>query len=262
MVELLDPAVAAGVVLEGLCRLCGHQTELGRVIRAGQRYDTEQHAASALAAWALAEGEEDAEAFCQNNLCGLSLAAASAELVARQPITTSFDVVAALFPGMAAGAGAPEPSEARFAPTRSMLSEPTSTPPALPRASPRLVARALAAVMLADGEIRPRERRFLDDFLAASGALPLTEDDLRPWRPGDLGWPEDPAPLITAMVELAFIDRQRDGSEWRVIREFARHWQFPLAELEAMGRQAEHRTASTMKRLWGALRGLLIVKES
>ena len=128
--------------------------------------------------------------------------------------------------------------------------------PEVPRTSPRLVARAMAAVMLADGEIRAPERSFLEAFLRDNHHPPITEDDLRPWRPGDLGWLEEPAPVIEAMVALAYVDRQRDGTEWRVIREFARYWRYPLSELEAMGRAKDAATASTTRRLRTALTSL------
>ena len=64
--------------------------------------------------------------------------------------------------------------------------------------------------------------------------------------------------MIEAMVGLAYADRRRDGTEWRVIREFARYWRYPLAELEAMGRVLDVQNASMGKRIWGALRSVFI----
>jgi hypothetical protein len=47
------------------------------------------------------------------------------------------------------------------------------------------------------------------------------------------------------MVRLAHIDAERDGSEWRVCRAFARYWGFPLGELEAVG-DREHAARSPL----------------
>ncbi|MFT5680049.1 MAG: hypothetical protein ACI8RZ_000954 [Myxococcota bacterium] len=260
MVELLDPSIAEGVPIEGTCRLCRHQVAFGEVTTQGQRFVTVEAARAALLVWAAAEGEPNLDSFCEGSLCGISPTEACRRLVAGESIETSFDVLALLFPGMGGGMGSAGPTSAKFTPTRSMIDVPEPLPE-VPRTSPRIVARAMAAVMLADGEINPRERTFLDAWLANHGHAPLTDDDLRPWRPGDLGWLEEPAPVVEAMVALAYVDRQRDGTEWRVIREFSRYWRYPLSELEAMGRLKDAETASMGKRLWTVFASIFVRSE-
>jgi len=137
------------------------------------------------------------------------------------------------------------------------------TPGALPQEPPdpaRTPVRALAAVMLADGVARPGEKHFLDRFCQRAGLPAAGPDDLRPWRPGELARPADPAMVIDAMIALAHIDTMQDGSEWRVVREFARAWAFPLDELERRGQRARRETAPAMRRLFGALERLYIRK--
>ena len=260
MVELIDPGIAEGIPIEGTCRLCGHQVALGTIQTQGRRFSTAAEARSALLAWAIAEGDRDLDVFCEVSLCGITADEACRRLISGEPIETSFDVIALLFPGAGGGMGAADSTSAAFTPTRSMLDGPAVLPE-VPRTAPRIVPRALAAVMLADGVITPQERTFLDAWLVEHGHGSLTEDDLRPWRPGDLGWLEDPAPIIAAMVALAYVDRQRDGTEWRVIREFARYWRYPLKELEAMGRAKDAATASAGKRLLGALASIFVRSE-
>ncbi|RME24990.1 MAG: hypothetical protein D6798_09950, partial [Deltaproteobacteria bacterium] len=147
---------------------------------------------------------------------------------------------------------------------RSPVGSPDEAPPPAsspaPPVDPRRVAvQGLLAVMLADGLIRPGERRFIDAFVARTGLPPLSEADIRPWRPNEVPRPPEPRPILEAMVDLCFIDRERDGTEWRVVREFARAWGFPLDELEAMGRQREAAQASAVTRLWRALRRLFVL---
>jgi hypothetical protein len=279
VVALFDPQIVEGVAVEATCRLCGRHAALGDVLHRGVRFGTVEEVVVALRDWSTAEGEPDLEAFCAANLGGVSAREVGAMVLRGEPVSTSFDVVAFLFPGMAAALA---PSERRPRPRGSgragtLDGLPGGWPgvtnhdelpggwPELPEppdpeaiAQERLPARALAAVMLADGEIRAGERRFLDAFLVRTGLSPATEDDLRAWRPGDLPRPAEPEPLLRAMVELAHIDKERDGSEWRVVRAFARSWGYPLAELEKLGAEALEDTAPPMKKLWTALSGLFV----
>jgi hypothetical protein len=66
--------------------------------------------------------------------------------------------------------------------------------------------------------------------------------------------------VIDAMIALAHIDTMQDGSEWRVVREFARAWALPLDELERRGQRARRETAPAMRRLFSALERLYIRK--
>lgn len=172
-------------------------------------------------------------------------------------MSTNFDVIALLFGG---GGGAASGSRAGMAPP---------APEPLPRVSrhatleelleaPAVAARAMAALMLADGVIRPGERQFLDGFLREAGLPPLEEVDIRPWRPTDLAIPDDPEPIVEAMLHLMYADRQRDGSEWRVVREYARHWGVSLDRVEALAEELDRRHARPARRLWKVLTGLIV----
>jgi hypothetical protein len=104
--------------------------------------------------------------------------------------------------------------------------------------------------MMADGQVRPAERRFLDAALARMGAPPLDEADLRVWRPFELGPVPDPKGLLKTMRLLALVDNEADGSERRVLQEYARAWGVALPDepLPPTGAMAE---------LGRSLRGLL-----
>jgi hypothetical protein len=122
----------------------------------------------------------------------------------------------------------------------------------------RTPARALAAIMLADGVMKEKEHRFLEAWLARNGHPPLIQEDLRAWRPGDLAPPAQVEPLVHAMIELAHVDRERDGTEWRVVREFARRWGYPMAELEARGRTVDELVAPVSTQLWRMIRAIFV----
>lgn len=301
VVEFLDPTVVEGVAVESWCRLCGRREALGQLQYRGRRFESADTALAALTRWSVAEGEPDLELFCEANLGGLSSAEICGKLMTGERIHTSFDVVAFLFPGMAGGmasAAPPPPLPAGAVPVSAAERAAFAGPPGsgsgdaevfsqetlvdaieeahagaqdtwLPadeleehRDDAVAAARALAAVMLADGVIRPGEERFLSAFLAKAGLPPAEKDDLRAWRPQDVPRPADPEPLVQAMIDLAHIDRERDGTEWRVVREFARYWGFPMVELERRGRLAERSTAPAMKRLWRSLRGLVLTEKT
>lgn len=281
VVALFDPSVRAGMAVDATCRLCGRHVALGDVQFQGAQFGTIDEVVVALADWSGAEGEPDVDAFCRANL-GERGPREVAEMVLRgEVVDTSFDVVAFLFPGMAA-ALAPERKPRPRGSGKAVMGDgiPGGWPrvtqndalpggwPELPvppdpvaEAAARLPARALAAVMLADGEIRAGEQRFLDRFLERMGLSPVMPEDLRPWRPGELPQPDEPEALLDAMIELAHIDRERDGSEWRVVRAFARAWGYPLEQLERRGARALDDARPPMQKLWQALTGLF-VKES
>lgn len=272
VVELIDPGRAGGTAIDAHCRLCGRQEQMGVCTQAGADLRDAAAARAAISAWALAEQEPDSEAFCRNNLGGLSLAEVVECLGAGAPVDTSFDAIAYLFPGMAGAAGAPgysadEADEAQAEspyeshPTLDVPLEALSPTVSLGQ-GPAIAARALVAVMQADGQTRPGERRFIDAFLAQAGLVPLAESDFRHWRPVDLGIPEAPRPIIDAMVELAHIDGQLDGAEWQVIREFARHWGEDLGPLEQRKAELSGRGDTGMARLWKNLRSIFMTEQT
>ncbi len=265
VIELIDPARAAGTAVDAHCRLCGRLEQMGTLVQVGQSMKEPSLARAALAAWAEREGEADAESFCCHNLGGLSLAEVVRKLCDGEVIDSSFDAVAYLFPGMSGAAGAPA-FDSRGAEETTYETLPTvdDGPDLAPTISlgqgPAIAARALVAVMWADGEVRPGERAFVDAFLAKAGLEPLSDADLRHWRPVDLGIPEEPGLIIDAMVELAYVDRVRDGAEWQVIREFARHWAQDLVALEARRGVLDRDLSSGMRRLWQKLRSIFMME--
>ncbi len=125
-------------------------------------------------------------------------------------------------------------------------------------AASNIAGRAMAALMLADGAIRPGERRFLDAFLQRAGHAPLADADVRPWRPVDLDVPDNPERIVEAMVHLVYADRERDETEWRVVREFARHWGVSLERVDAMRKALDREHAGSVRRLFLVLRSLFV----
>lgn len=296
VVALVDPDEAQGLSLSARCRLCGRRERMGRLRRAGQVFRSSADVITALVRWAEQEGQADVALFCAINMDGLRPEQVAQRVLRKERVATSFDVVAFLFPGMAAAMGGADPEDDPFAPTRSTDALPRGWPDqpepdgqapdapgqesgrlddGLPDGWPdpvadpsaaaepaddstRTAVRALAAVILADGLVSPREKRMLERICARAGYPPPSDADLRAWRPGELDLPENPEAVLDAMVALAHVDRQRDGSEWRVVREFARAWGYPLADLERRGQRAQAESSLPTDRLVGALQRILV----
>ncbi|AKF04099.1 hypothetical protein [Sandaracinus amylolyticus] len=286
VVELIAARGGAGVVLESKCRLCLREQREGALVFAGERFAGDEAAArAALARWARSEGDDDVERFVQAHFAVVgpgvdAVGAIAARLARGEPVETSFDAIAWLFPGVGAigGGGAPparpEDDDARAttpfvrpAPQESAPPVRRSVPPIIPTTHEsiplhkqplRVSARALCAVMLADGQASPADRAFLDATLRAWGHPPLRDDDLAVWRPHDLGWPHDPRAVVDAMARLAFVDGERDTTEWRVAREFARAWGVPLEVLEALGLELEREHERGLRRVVSSLTRLFV----
>jgi hypothetical protein len=246
----LSEAARAG---EGPCSHCGYAPTL-REVRAPEDLRDEGEAVAALARWAAEEGEPDVGAFCVANM-GVAATVVVAALARRERVGTTFDVIAFLFPGGGAPGATADPRSPAIAkpvtaPAPASIEAPAAT------MDPRTPARVLVSVMVADGTLRSGERTFVVRWLAREGLPPLGPDDLRVWRPSELGAPPPPEVrdrLLEAAVQLMHLDRERDGSEWRVIRTFARAWGVPDAALEAWDRRFDRRYASPMARLARAL---------
>lgn len=261
---LSDPARTG----QGHCPHCGYAPRL-RETRAPLDIRRPEVAREALLAWAVAEGESDVERFCEAHLGG-PVDHVISRLRDGEIVHTTFDVIAWLFPdGGGGGAAARTPHDAPTSRPAEIVDRAPAAPdspdaPERPRAlDPRVPARVLISVMAADGEIRPGERRFIDAFLEAEGLPPVDEADLRIWRPHELDPPPDPAlraQLLEACVHLVHLDRERDGTEWKVVRAFAGAWGVPEDALEAWDKAYDARYATAMTRLWRRLSGFVKVR--
>jgi len=251
VVELVDPGRASGVAVTARCRLCLREERLGRLVAEGSAPRDLEAARAALARWAREEGEPDLERFCEGSM-GLGADEVALRLVRGEAISTNFDVLAWLFGGMSAGA-AEAPARAPTAPP---------IPDEIPEPAPSPVsfrpARALASVLLADGRVRPAERALADRMLQRAGFPPIQPEDLRVWRPAELGAPPDPGPWVEALIRLVWADGQRDESEWRVLREIARAWSYPMARLERIDARQAARHAPLQVRAWQSFKRLFV----
>jgi hypothetical protein len=128
---------------------------------------------------------------------------------------------------------------------------------------PLTPARALVSVMLADGDLRAGEQQFVEAWLRREGHPPPTVRDLRVWRPNDLG-PPPPGPLAERLLEgciqLAYLDREPDGSERRLIAAYARAWGVPEAWVAATEQSMDRRYGTVLTRLWRRLAELVRVR--
>ena len=101
---------------------------------------------------------------------------------------------------------------------------------------------------------------FIEQFLERGGFEPLSQADLRLWRPAELEPPppaEERERILEAAVHLAHLDRERDGSEWKVIHAFATAWGIDEARLKAWDTAYDRRYATAMTRLWRSLSRLV-----
>lgn len=202
-------------------------------------------ARAALTRWAEAEG------LTLEELCGGELGGTPDEVIGRytrgERVTSGLDAYAFLFPGMAAGTA----SSVGEPPARSGQADAIPVPH-----DPRAPARLLASVMVADGELRAGERTYVDRWLEREGLPPLDPVELRPWRPHEVGPIGDPALALRALeaaVELMHLDGERDGSELRIVRTWARVWGIGEDRVAAWNDRYDRRYAPPMATVWRAL---------
>ncbi len=205
----------------------------------------------ALTAWA------HADSMTLDELISTSFGEDSAEAIhakiqAGEPVTTSFDVLGFLFShlsgglsGMQAGHDAPPTQVSHDTATDALAEGPQGVSPTIrivlpstPTARRRNRILPLVSVMAADGRVLQAERRFVERVLKEEGLEPLEDHELRVHRPhevGEVGSLEECEKLVGLMLQLAWIDKEGDSSELRVVRAFARSWGVSpsrLAELE------------------------------
>ncbi|MFT7519073.1 MAG: putative tellurite resistance protein B-like protein [Kiritimatiellia bacterium] len=256
--KVLSDAARSG---RGTCGHCTYGPRL-RETHPPMALNTEDLARRALQRWSIEEGEPDVSQFCEAHM-GMQVNQVVRALNDRVPVDTSFDVIAFLFPGAGGGgAGGGARGHADVS-TPSSMSKEQLDPTVETTMDPRTPARVLISVMVADGELRPGEQRFIQEFLAAEGLQPLQDSDLRIWRPHELVPPppyELRHRLVEATVHLMHLDHERDGSEYKVVRAFAGAWGITDAELQAWDQAYDKRYATTMTRLWAALSKLIRVR--
>lgn len=220
-------------------------------------------AREAVIRWSTEDGEDDSNAFCESNM-GASIDDVVRRLTEGQTIHTSFDVIAYLFPGGGGGGGGGGPAtdpDRRIIETRQPISERETEPEPEPlRMDPRAPARVLVSVMCADGRLRPGEERFVASWLEKEDLPPLQPSDIRVWRPMEIG----PMPdrevrekLLEAAVHLMHLDREKDGSEYKVVRAFAAAWGISDSQLREWDKHYDRRYAPTMTKLWRSLSTLI-----
>lgn len=247
---------------QGICAKCGYTPRIREASPPLDLKDPEV-AREALTAWARAEGEGDTDQFCRANL-GLALDTVVLRLGRGEAIESNFDVIAWLFPD-SGGSTLLTPADAPSARPVEVVDRappPAANPDPEPQREldPRVPARVLISVMAADGELRPGERRFIDAYLAHEGLPALDPADLRIWRPHELDVPPTMAArraLIEACVHLVHLDRERDGTEWKVVRAFAGAWGVPDEDLNAWDAAYDAQYSTTMTRLWRRLSGFV-----
>lgn len=263
VVEWMDPAhasCAAGEPESRRCRACGHEErwlEVGRwdTITSARDLRVAGVARASLAAWCEADGGGDLDAFCLASF-GLGADEVVARLGAGEAVGSTFDVIAFLFPH-AGAASAPSERPRLHLGEAPEPRQPPPTPPLVTPMEPRTPGRFLVSVMVADGALRAGERAFVDRFLLRNELPALAADDLRVWRPLELGPPPPPElrdRLLEAAVHLMHLDRSRDGAEWRVVRAFASAWGVPESTVVAWDERYSRRYTTVMQRL-GALLG-------
>lgn len=258
LVELYDTGQQVGAALEARCRMCSYYAELGEEREAGARFESVFEVMAALDRWSEQDGEEDVRTFTAANFQGLAPEQVAERILAGLPVETGFDVIAWFFPNAGAGAVAAtaegteeavaaRPPRASQQPPLGVSLERKSIAPmnfpirmtrtadperslGPPPADPMADGCALVAVVMADGVVTPAERKLLERLSQELEAPLPPEGSWRVWRPQELGIPRDPPALLKAMRRLAMADGDVDGSEVRVIREYARAWQLPFDE--------------------------------
>lgn len=200
---------------EARCRLCGFRTRSGIAESPGRRFLSVAEVEAALAAWA-AEEEQELSEFVRQNFLDGEIGPVVDRVLAGEAVATSFDVLGWLLPGLSGGAAVRGPALTESPPPEERRVERRPVP-----VDPDAARLALCSLAFADGQLHPAEAA----WLRRQGIEPLPTP-VR--RPHELGRPEDPAALVRQMVALALCDGVVDGSEVRLISEFARAWGVPF----------------------------------
>jgi len=274
--------------LDSTCSRCGIAAS-EEEIRPGQRFAAVTDLEDALRRWAREEGHDSTEQFVTSSFLDGETSQIYRRIRENDRVETNFDVLAFLFPELAVASAVPseaaeggEGIETRSdppgeRPERSVASEATPTPRMPPtdpgddhvpddpvgvpptdtgetiRSEPWASMLPLVSVMVADGRVHPAEEAFLQRFLAANQCPPIPAELMRVHRPGAVPVPPDPLArerMLEAMVHLVHVDRLRDGTEFRVVEEFARAWDVPPQRVAHWDQLYRKRYAAGLRRLW------------
>lgn len=251
------------------CPYCGLGA-VSRILRSPSPLHTVEDVRARLDLWAREEGCHDAAELLDVSFDGQALEDITAKILRRERVETSFDVLGFLFSHIGNGAANAQPTEGD-APvpgvhhTRAeeeLAPAPTSRIELPGSRAPHRRNRIypLISVMVVDGEVREAERSFIESMLREEGLEPLQHEEIRVHRPhevGPVGSLIEREKLIQLMIQLAHIDLEKDESEMRMIRDFARHWGVDPARVDAWEAQEEDRSATGMRRFLMRLKALL-----
>ncbi len=184
----------------------------------------------ALVTWARSEALDSAQDILDTYFVLPSTKLVFEALQRKEKIETTFDVADYLFSsgpsagGAASGTPAMMRVEDEEAPSTQRIPRPASVKRPF---EPRDELLALASVAAADGEANVDDQMVLKRAADRRGVPPLSDHDVRVWRPNEI----EPPPtldrrekVLEEMFQLAWADGQMDESEMRVIKDYARAW--------------------------------------
>lgn len=119
----------------------------------------------------------------------------------------------------------------------------------------------LVSVMVADGRVHPAEEAFLNRVLARHKVPPIPAAHVRVHRPETVPVSSSPRArerMVEAMVHLVHVDRLRDGTEFRVVEEYARAWGVDPTKVSHWDKLYRKRYATGTQRLWLILESIFV----
>lgn len=293
-VEDACPVCRAPLDAEGIaehrCRACGVRATTKPVVR-GATFETEDDVERALDAWAAQEGFASRQALLDATFAIPSVAHLWGRLARGERLEILADPFARWgmrmtetadpahaenmqdawdsaddLDAIARASGVPSsraptsgvPSS-RGPSSRGPASLRTSRPPGEP--DPLAPLYPILAVVAADGEIHPEERRFLDDFVRREGLPPVADDAIAVHpasRTARLVPRARREATLKIMCEIAAADGMVDESERRVIHAYAVIWGVPDETVDFWIWGYENMNTSLVRQLWTRLRRFVL----
>ncbi len=121
----------------------------------------------------------------------------------------------------------------------------------------------LVSVMVADGRVHPEEEAFITRVLARHKMPPVPGHLVRVHRPETVPFSESMKAreaMLESMVHLVHVDRLRDGTEIRVVDEYARYWGIPPQRVTHWDELYRDHYATGTRRLWMFMHSLFTRK--